>query len=132
MAALSSSDRGRSAGDAEGMEMENTRIIAPKTSEPVIGGAQDLLVDRLACHEGLAHRAPRHEPLQEPQVLDVERLVEPEGLLHLVDALRRRRLPRRQACQVGRHDEEDPVCDERGVDGRRPGDRLTRYRATSS
>ena len=74
-----------------------------------------------------------HEPLQEPQVLDVERLVEPEELLHLVDALRRRRLPRRQACRVAGTTKITYVTNVTAMNRTQAQrNRLTRYRATSS
>src|SRR6478736_763417 len=73
--------------------------------------AQDLFVHRAARHERLAERPFDDEPLQELGVLNVERLVEPEEALDLLDALRCRRLAGSEPRRVRRDEEEDRVGD---------------------
>ena len=77
---------------------------------------------------------PEHEPLQEPQVLDVERLVEPEELLHLVDAPGVADCPAaRRAGLAGTTKKITYVTNVTAMNRTQAQrNRLTRYRATSS
>ena len=118
IAALSSSERGRSAeripiGSASSIQ----RIAPPNTSEAVTGAASRIdLVDVLAVRERVAERAVDHEPLQEQRVLHRHRPVEPEEVLRARDARPPSRAARRRAGPGRGDDEEDHVRDHRDGD----------------
>ena len=97
-----------------GIEMQSTRIIAPKTSEAVIGAARRIssFTDERSTKECPSERSTTSR-LRKVQYLHVHGVVQAQVLLDLGDHLGRGRLARRQPRRIRRHEEEDHVGHDR-------------------
>ena len=128
-----------------GMPMKSHRIAAPTANVTVTGQAPvDLLLDRNEVPVRVVdvlvqeEAGPRDEPLGEPAVLDVERLVQAERLAGRLDLLGGGGAPHRAARRVsGRELHEDEEREQRHHEEHqdheeRPSDQVPAHLPTSS